>query len=249
VTNVTGPLSVELRGETVTVPDVEHERCAQCGEAILSLAAADQLQREAVAHLRAARGLLTPDEIRGLPHSLGVSQAALERLLGVGSKTVVRWEKGTVFQSATADRLMRLLIAKPELVSLLAGETPCRRSNAASQGGRASHAAPAVRAIHPAPRVSLGSMGQLLAVAVSDVDGFGSGPWLLSATRSPTITCPLDSRSAGRSSYRLPGKLPLSLAAASDRGGTCWRRIGQPATGTARQRRRDAAPSSSSSRY
>jgi HTH-type transcriptional regulator/antitoxin MqsA len=132
VTNITGPLSVELRGETVTVPCVEHERCAQCGEEFLSLAAVDQLQREAVAHLRAARGLLTPDEIRSLRHSLGVSQAALERLLGVGAKTVVRWEKGTVFQSATADRLMRLLIAKPELVSLLSGETPSRRSHTAT---------------------------------------------------------------------------------------------------------------------
>jgi HTH-type transcriptional regulator/antitoxin MqsA len=131
VTSVTGPLSVELRGETVTVPDVEHERCAQCGEAFLSLTAADQLQREAVAHLREARGLLTPDQIRSLRRSLGVSQAALERLLGVGSKTVVRWERGTVFQSATADRLMRLLIAKPELVSLLSGEAPRRRSHAA----------------------------------------------------------------------------------------------------------------------
>jgi hypothetical protein len=40
-------------------------------------------------------------------------------LLGTGPKTVVRWEKGTVFQSATADKLMRLLAAKPDLVSLL----------------------------------------------------------------------------------------------------------------------------------
>jgi len=82
--------------------------------------------------MRAARGLLTPDEIRDLRRSLGVAQAALERLLGVGPKTVVRWEKGTVFQSATADRLMRLLIAKPELVSLLAGKALYRKSNAAS---------------------------------------------------------------------------------------------------------------------
>jgi len=132
VTSVTAPVSIEMRGETIAVPDVEHERCAQCGEEYLSLDAADLVQREAVARMRAAHGLLTPDEIRGLRRALGVSQAALERLLGVGAKTVVRWEKGTVFQSATADRLMRLLTAKPELVSLLAGKTLYRRSNAAS---------------------------------------------------------------------------------------------------------------------
>lgn len=132
VANVTAPVSIDLRGETVTVPGIDHERCAQCGETILSLDAADHVQREAVARMRAARGLLTPDEIRDLRRSLGVAQAALERLLGVGPKTVVRWEKGTVFQSATADRLMRLLIAKPELVSLLAGKALYRKSNAAS---------------------------------------------------------------------------------------------------------------------
>jgi len=49
-----------------------------------------------------------------------MSQAAFEELLGVGPKTVIRWEKGTVFQGATADRLMRLLRTQPELARVLA---------------------------------------------------------------------------------------------------------------------------------
>jgi len=115
------PLPVELRGERFTVGDIEHDRCSKCGEVFLDLEATQRLQIEAVSRLRTSRDLLTPNEIRELRRSLGLSQAAFEDLLGVGPKTVVRWEKGTVFQSATADRLMRLLAALPEVRALLAG--------------------------------------------------------------------------------------------------------------------------------
>ena len=115
----TDPISVELRGQTVAVPNLEHSVCQRCGEVYLDLRGIQRLQSEAVRLSKQARGLLTPDEIRELRRSLGLSQASFEQLLGTGPKTVVRWEKGTVFQSATADRLMRLVRAKPELVSLL----------------------------------------------------------------------------------------------------------------------------------
>jgi HTH-type transcriptional regulator/antitoxin MqsA len=113
------PVAIELRGEKVSVTGVKHGRCAECGEVFLSLNDADRVQKQAVGQLREARGLLTPEEILGLRASLRLSQAGLEKLLGVGPKTVVRWEKGTVFQSATADCLMRLLIAMPELRDVL----------------------------------------------------------------------------------------------------------------------------------
>ena len=112
-------IASDLRGEMMNVDGIVHGRCARCGEVYLDLDAADRLQREAVARLRKARGLLTPAQIVELRNSLGLSQAAFEKLLGTGPKTVVRWEKGTVFQSATADKLMRLLIAKPELADTL----------------------------------------------------------------------------------------------------------------------------------
>ena len=125
-------LTVELRGETVGVDGIAHGRCTGCGEVFLGLEAGQRLQLAAVQQLRAARGLLLPEEIRDLRRSLGLSQAALEDLLGVGPKTVVRWEKGVVFQSATADRLMRLLRALPEVRSMLAGgelNAPSRNSS------------------------------------------------------------------------------------------------------------------------
>jgi len=115
----TGAVATDLRGLTIQVDGVEHGRCRGCGEVYLTLAAANAVQLEAARRLRRARGLLAPDEIRAIRASLGLSQAAFERLLGTGPKTLVRWEKGTVFQSATADRLMRLIAARPELAALL----------------------------------------------------------------------------------------------------------------------------------
>ena len=115
----TDAVATELRGVTMHIDGVEHGRCMACGELYLTLEAATAVQIEAARRLRRERGLLTPDEIRALRATLGLSQAGFERLLGTGPKTVVRWEKGTVFQSATADRLMRLLAARPELAALL----------------------------------------------------------------------------------------------------------------------------------
>lgn len=116
----TAPVSFEVRGETVLVSDIEHGVCEVCGEEYLTAEASERLQREAIARSKVSRGLLSPAEIKALRHSLRMSQAAFEEMLGVGPKTVVRWEKGTVFQSATADRLMRLVRRMPELAAFLA---------------------------------------------------------------------------------------------------------------------------------
>lgn len=113
------PIAFDVRGQSVSVPGIEHGRCLACDEEYLSLDAAESLQKEAIRRSKAARGLLSPDEVRALRHSLSLSQAAFEKLLGVGPKTVVRWEKGTVFQSATADRLMRLIAVEPGLLGTL----------------------------------------------------------------------------------------------------------------------------------
>lgn len=124
ITESLQPLEVPLRGQSVTVVGVPHGLCGGCGETYLGIDEMEQAQRAAVDQARQAQGLLRPDEIRSLRVALGnISQARLEHLLGVGAKTVVRWEKGTVFQSATADRLMRLLRAMPELADVLDGES------------------------------------------------------------------------------------------------------------------------------
>ena len=67
-------------------------------------------------------GLLTGGEITDFRKTLGLTQAQLEKTLGVPAKTVARWEIGTVLQSCAADRFVRVLMAHPELVAELLAE-------------------------------------------------------------------------------------------------------------------------------
>jgi HTH-type transcriptional regulator/antitoxin MqsA len=132
-------LEVPFRGNPVEVSGVVHGKCAGCGEVFLGVDEMEQLQKVAATKVRASQGLLQPNEIKALRASLGLSQVALENLLGVGAKTVVRWEKGTVFQSATADRLMGLLREMPELKAVLASEEFCGATRVSSLRAHAKH--------------------------------------------------------------------------------------------------------------
>lgn len=99
--------------------EVEGFRCTACGETYFSPQQAVDAQRRAAAVLRKEEGLLSPDEVRDIRARLGLTQAGLERLLGVGPKTVVRWERGTVFQSPAVDRLLRVMAQVPESTRVL----------------------------------------------------------------------------------------------------------------------------------
>ncbi len=90
------------------------QRCAVCGETYYAPGDMDAVHRAAADVVRKSEGLLSPEEIRELRESLQLSQAAFERLIGAGAKTVVRWERGTIFQSKVTDTLMRVLRAVPE---------------------------------------------------------------------------------------------------------------------------------------
>jgi putative zinc finger/helix-turn-helix YgiT family protein len=113
------PLAFEISGRTYAVEGFVHEHCDACGEDTIDAGQMDAVQRVATAAARADLGRLSSDEIHQLRHDLGLTQAELESQLGVGSGTVGRWERGTVLQGATADRLMRVLWAHPELLSEL----------------------------------------------------------------------------------------------------------------------------------
>jgi len=94
-------------------------RCASCDEVYFTSDQADTAQRLAASVLRKKEGLLAPEDIRAIRKRLGLTQADLERLLGVGPKTVVRWERGTVFQSSSVDRLLRVVAELPEAARIL----------------------------------------------------------------------------------------------------------------------------------
>jgi HTH-type transcriptional regulator / antitoxin MqsA len=95
-------------------------RCDRCGETFYIGGMMNESSRRMAAVIRVEDGLLAPDDIVGLRKRYGLTQADLERLIGAGAKTVVRWERGTVAQNKTADTLLRVLRDHPEVVADLA---------------------------------------------------------------------------------------------------------------------------------
>ncbi len=107
-------------GRRSAVVEVERFRCDACEEAFYTPAQALVAQRAAASELRQQEGLLTPEAIRSTREGFGLTQAEMERLIGVGPKTVVRWERGTVFQNRSTDQLLRVIAAVPEAFRFLA---------------------------------------------------------------------------------------------------------------------------------
>ena len=93
--------------------------CASCGEEFYGPGQMDAALRRAATVLREDEGLLSEKKIKALRERLGLSQRAFEQLLGVGPKTVVRWEKGTVFQNRATDSLLRVVDRFPEVARFL----------------------------------------------------------------------------------------------------------------------------------
>ncbi|MDP2400345.1 MAG: type II toxin-antitoxin system MqsA family antitoxin [Actinomycetota bacterium] len=111
------PITVEFReGSWSIQPHFDYERCRACGEELYPAEGLSELTRQAVAMARRDIGLLTPDEIREMRPSLGLTQHDLDRALGVSRGLIGKWERGEVFQSATADRPMRVIREAPELL-------------------------------------------------------------------------------------------------------------------------------------
>jgi putative zinc finger/helix-turn-helix YgiT family protein len=108
VTEVLENRELELAGRSVTVLD-HFIRCATCGEQFHPPGWLDETLRKASAIVRDHEGLLRPEQIRKIRENYQLSQREFEQLLGVGAKTVVRWERGTVFQSKATDSLLRLV--------------------------------------------------------------------------------------------------------------------------------------------
>ncbi len=95
------------------------EHCEACGEILFAPGEMDEAMRRASAIIRQRDGMLAPGEIAELRRSFGLSQADFERLLDVGAKTVVRWERGTVVPNGATNTLLRLLRDVPEAAAYL----------------------------------------------------------------------------------------------------------------------------------
>ena len=123
VPRVRTELTMPFPGREPAVVSRVLQKCTQCGECYLAPDELDAVQRAAADIVRAREGLLAPEEILAIRRSMHLSQAAFERLIGAGAKTVVRWERGTIFQSKVTDTLMRVLRAVPEAREFLAASS------------------------------------------------------------------------------------------------------------------------------
>jgi HTH-type transcriptional regulator/antitoxin MqsA len=100
--------------------DDEFLRCDNCGEIFYLPGGMEAAQRRAAEKVRAEEKLMRPEEIRALRELLSLTQAQFEQVLNVGPKTVVRWERGTVFQSGGVNTLLRALQVRPDLLPIIA---------------------------------------------------------------------------------------------------------------------------------
>lgn len=103
----------------VVIQNTEMWQCHACGERFLTPDQSRTLSREVKNHMRQRFGLLQPEEIVQIRHRLGITQAELEELFGLGEKVVTRWETGRVVQAKTADIALRLLALEPKLLVAL----------------------------------------------------------------------------------------------------------------------------------
>ena len=95
-------------------------RCRACGIEFLDHEA-ERVKHEALCrHF----GVLTPWEIREIRKRHNLSRAAFAELTGLGAASLGRWETGTLIQSLSNDRYLRLLASPGGLDALKAVSRP-----------------------------------------------------------------------------------------------------------------------------
>ncbi len=130
-----------IHGTEVPVRE-ELYRCEVCGEEEYSFQQMQAVERQAAGLYRQQEGFLQPEEIRALRERWGLTQAQLEDALGLGRKTVARWEAGRVLQQRSLDNLLRVIDRFPQVLAFLAGQ---QSVDVPSIGGAAEIAEPSLR--------------------------------------------------------------------------------------------------------
>ena len=115
------PYTAEFRYEgtlhSVDLPNLESPRCRACGQLVFGV----NVDIQVVAAERKLLQLLSGVQIRAGRERLGLTQAELASLLGVSESALVNWEDDFSIQSRTADKLMRVFFAFPEVRAALSG--------------------------------------------------------------------------------------------------------------------------------
>lgn len=103
------PMVEEFKGEQITVEGITRFECPQCGEYVIFAGQGLRLSEILYDEYRKRTSLLSPSEIKAIRKKYGWTQVEFEKILGVSSPTVSRWESNAVIQTKVADNLMRAI--------------------------------------------------------------------------------------------------------------------------------------------
>jgi HTH-type transcriptional regulator/antitoxin MqsA len=113
---VNRPFDTTYNQIPIHLDSVEVYECEDCGESTLTPEQAKEISNRIKSLARERLKLLAPDTIVRIRRRYNLSQEDLERLFGLGRKVVIRWERGKVLQSKTADVLLRLMDLNPNII-------------------------------------------------------------------------------------------------------------------------------------
>lgn len=111
---------IEYMGNHLRIADDLVMLCSSCNETYYTAEQAKKADRRLVDARRQAERLMNGDEIRSLRQSFSLSQAQFESILGIGPKTIVRWENSTAVQSKAIDNVFNMLKYDPFSIVFLA---------------------------------------------------------------------------------------------------------------------------------
>lgn len=109
--------SYPVKGEEITI-QADVCTCAECGTEIMSIEYDDENLRRAYAIYRERHHLLKPEQIKAIRDFYEISQVSFARMLGVGDKTIARYENGSL-QDESINNLI-LLAKNPQNLRKLA---------------------------------------------------------------------------------------------------------------------------------
>ena len=100
-----------VKGENIAIK-AQVSFCSECGEEVWNEELDENNLQTAYAAYRTVHGLLQPDEIRHIREKYGISQTLFARILGLGDKTITRYENGSIQDKAQNNLIA--LVSHPE---------------------------------------------------------------------------------------------------------------------------------------
>lgn len=106
-----------VKGEEITI-EAQVSYCKTCGNKVWNDKLDDENIIRAYAEYRSKNGLLQPNEIKAIREKYNMSQVAFARVLGMGDKTITRYENGSL-QDVSQNCLIELVSAPENFERLL----------------------------------------------------------------------------------------------------------------------------------